>query len=77
MTETPAPYVPLPWPGLPDRAPEEMVARARAFYEAARLRRTCRFFAPDPVPREAIEYAIRAAGTAPSGSNHEFRGHSI
>ena len=76
MPDTPAPYTPLPWPGLPACAPEEMIARARAFYEAARTRRTCRFFAPDPVPREVIEYAIRAAGTAPSGANHqpEFRG---
>jgi hypothetical protein len=36
-----------------------------------RSRRTCRFFAPDPVSREAIEYAIRAARTAPSGANHQ------
>ena len=71
MTETHRPYVPVAWPGLPHYAPEQMVARARAFYEAARSRRTCRFFAPDPVPREAIEFAIRAAGTAPSGANHQ------
>ena len=71
MTDAPAPYEPIPWPGLPQYEPEEMVARARAFYEAARSRRSCRFFAPDPVPREVIEYAIRAAGTAPSGANHQ------
>lgn len=65
------PYRPLPWPGLPDYGPDEMVARSRAFYEAVRTRRTCRFFAPDPVPREAIEHAILAAGTAPSGANHQ------
>jgi iodotyrosine deiodinase len=68
MTE---PYRAVPWSGPPARTAEEMVARAKAFYEAARTRRTCRFFAPDPVPREAIEYAIRAAGTAPSGANHQ------
>ena len=66
-----AAYVPLPWPGLPRYPPEEMIERARAFYEAVRTRRTCRFFAPDPVPREAIEYAILAAGTAPSGANRQ------
>lgn len=65
------PYLPLPWSGLPDRAPDEMTARARAFYEQVRTRRTCRFFSAAPVPREAIEYAIRAAGTAPSGANHQ------
>ncbi|MGQ0591012.1 MAG: nitroreductase family protein, partial [Sphingosinicella sp.] len=67
---TPA-YHPLPWPGLPAYPPEEMVARTRAFHERVRMRRTCRFFAPDPVPREAIENAILAAGTAPSGANHQ------
>ena len=74
MTDTasaPAPYVPLPWPGLPHYPPEEMIARARAFYESVRTRRTCRFFASDPVPREVIEQAILAAGTAPSGANHQ------
>lgn len=66
-----ASYKPLPWPGLPLYSPEEMIARTRAFYERARTRRTCRFFAPDPVPREVIENAILAAGTAPSGANHQ------
>ena len=64
-------YNPLPWPGLPDYTPEEMIARSRAFYEAARTRRTCRFFSAAPVPREVIEYAVLAAGTAPSGANHQ------
>jgi nitroreductase len=65
------PYVPLPWPGLPDYGQEEMIARSRAFYAQARDRRTCRFFAEAPVPREVIENAILAAGTAPSGANHQ------
>ena len=64
MTDVPA-YRPLPWPGLPDYSDEERIVRARAFYERARSRRTCRFFSSDPVPREAIEYAVLAAGTAP------------
>ena len=68
MTE---PYTPLPWPGLPDYTPDEMIARSRAFYEAARQRRTCRFFSDAPVPREVIENAVLAAGTAPSGANHQ------
>ena len=70
MTE-PAPYRPLAWPGLPSYSPDEQVARARAFYDKVRTRRTCRFFADTPVPREAIEQAILAAGTAPSGANHQ------
>ncbi len=64
-------YRPLPWPGLPDHSPEEMIARSRAFYEQVRRRRTCRFFSPEPVPRAVIEYAVLAAGTAPSGANHQ------
>ncbi|HEY5721353.1 MAG TPA: nitroreductase family protein [Allosphingosinicella sp.] len=66
-----APYRPLPWPGLPDFSPEEMIERGRAFYEKVRKRRTCRFFSDDPVPRAVIEYAVLAAGTAPSGANHQ------
>lgn len=34
-------------------------------------RRSCRFFARDPVPRELIVNAVRAAGTAPSGANQQ------
>jgi nitroreductase len=49
--------------------PEEMVDRARAFYETIRRRRTVRDFSDKPVPREVIEYALMAAGTAPSGAN--------
>ena len=70
MPDTPA-YRPIPWTGLPELADEERIARARAFYDKVRTRRTCRFFAPDPVPREMIEAAILAAGTAPSGANHQ------
>lgn len=50
-------------------APAEALARARAFHDALRERRTVRSFAPDPVPREWIELAIRTAGTAPSGAH--------
>jgi nitroreductase len=49
----------------------ERVARAKAAFERLSTRRTCRAFADDPVPRAAIEWAIAAAGTAPSGANHQ------
>jgi iodotyrosine deiodinase len=45
--------------------------RARAFYEDMKRRRTTRHFSTDPVPRELIEYAIRTAGTAPSGAHQQ------
>ena len=48
---------------------EEMRRQAKAFYERIRRRRTVREFSDRPVPREIIEDALRAAGTAPSGAN--------
>lgn len=51
--------------------PDEMAARARAFYDDIRRRHTIRAFADRPVPRAIVEDCIRAAGTAPSGANHQ------
>lgn len=60
-----------PYPPLSDLTDEERVARAREAFERLATRRSCRAFAERPVPREVVEYAIRAAGTAPSGANHQ------
>jgi nitroreductase len=49
----------------------ERVAAAQDFYESIRTRRSCRFIGDTPVPHEAIEAAIAAAGTAPNGANHQ------
>ena len=59
------------FPPLPHYSDEERIARARAAFERLSTRRTCRAFADTPVPREVIKYAIRTAGTAPSGANHQ------
>ena len=48
---------------------EEMRKRLQAFYEDVNRRRTIRDFSDRPVPRDIIETALRAAGTAPSGAN--------
>ena len=64
-------YPKLPYPDLPELTDEQRIARARAAYEQLRTRRTCRFFSDRPVPREVIEAAVLAAGTAPSGANHQ------
>jgi len=61
----------IPYADLPDLSDEERIARARSFYEGIATRRTCRMFAATPVPREVIEAAILAAGSAPSGANHQ------
>ncbi|ASJ91215.1 nitroreductase family protein [Porphyrobacter sp. CACIAM 03H1] len=50
---------------------ENAVARARALAARLRERRTCRDFSDEPVPRAVIEAAIDAAGSAPSGANHQ------
>jgi iodotyrosine deiodinase len=65
--------------GKPDFVPyqperishEETERRAKEFYEEMDRRRSVRYFSDDPVPRSAIEYAIRTASTAPSGAHRQ------
>ncbi len=61
----------LPYNELAALSDEERIAAARAFREDIAERRTCRMFADAPVPRAVIEEAILAAGSAPSGANHQ------
>lgn len=49
----------------------ESLARGRNFYAEMSRRRTTRHFSTEPVPREAIELALRTAGTAPSGAHQQ------
>jgi len=65
---SPLPRIPLELERL---APEESARRAGELFELLRRRRSVRDFAPDPVPREWIELAIRAAGSAPSGAHRQ------
>jgi iodotyrosine deiodinase len=53
------------------RSAAESAERARAFHAELDRRRTTRHFSTEPVPREWIEYAIRTAGTAPSGAHQQ------
>ena len=46
-----------------------MRRRGQDFFESLNARRSVRFFADRPVPRDLIETAIRCAGTAPSGAH--------
>lgn len=48
---------------------EEMRRRVEDFYAEIDRRRTVREFSDRPVPRDIIEAALKAAGTAPSGAN--------
>lgn len=60
----------LPY-ALPDLTDAERIARAAALRQRLAERRTCRAFSAEPVPREVIEQALLAAGSAPSGANHQ------
>ncbi len=50
---------------------QEMLLRARGVLDVLSSRRTIRDFSGKPVPRNIIETCIMAAGTAPSGANHQ------
>ncbi|MCO5130119.1 MAG: nitroreductase family protein [Xanthobacteraceae bacterium] len=64
-------FIPVPLPDYVERPPGEMQARAEAFYDGIRRRHTVREFASRPVPRDLIATCLKAAGTAPSGANHQ------
>ena len=65
------PHETMPWIAYPAMRDDERTANALAFYDHIRMRRTCRQIGDTPVPRAIIESAILAAGTAPSGANHQ------
>ncbi|SFP14670.1 nitroreductase family protein [Qipengyuania nanhaisediminis] len=56
---------------LPAMDDAQRIERARSMRDRLKERRTCRYFSDAPVPREVIEAAIEAAGTAPNGANHQ------
>ncbi|CCN47388.1 putative Nitroreductase [Vibrio nigripulchritudo MADA3029] len=49
----------------------EMVDRAEQNYELVKRRHSIRQFSDRPVPKSIIENCILAAGSAPSGANHQ------
>ena len=66
-----SPETHLPLEGYRLLPETEMRQRALAFHETMRTRRSVRNFSVRPVPHGVIEACIRAAGTAPSGANHQ------
>jgi iodotyrosine deiodinase len=54
-----------------ERLPAEIAERAQDFFEIMRTRRSVREFSPASVPMQAIEFAVRTAGSAPSGANKQ------
>lgn len=61
----------MPLEGFVEYAPEDMSSRVAAFTENLRRRRTVRDYSDRPVDRAIVEQAILAAGSAPSGANHQ------
>jgi nitroreductase len=59
----------IPLAGHTEYPVEEMRQRLQDFYTEVSRRRTVREFSDRPVPRDIIETALQAAGTAPSGAN--------
>ncbi len=65
------PHDTIPYTSLPAYSDAERIERAEATQMMMASRRSCRMFSDTPVPRAVIEAAILAAGTAPSGANHQ------
>lgn len=73
MTDEPGPvkgYRPVPYHS-PRISDTDRLKASRTFTEVMARRRTIRHFSTDPVPRELIDNAIRAAAGAPSGANQQ------
>jgi len=62
-------YPTIPLTDFREYPVEEMRERLNDFYADVSRRRTVREFSDRPVPRDIIETALKAAGTAPSGAN--------
>ncbi|MBU1619850.1 MAG: nitroreductase family protein [Gammaproteobacteria bacterium] len=61
----------LPLTDFIEYPPEQMLARAQQHLAWIRRRHSIRKFSDKPVAQELIEHCILAAGSAPSGANHQ------
>jgi iodotyrosine deiodinase len=64
-------YQPLPLPDRVQLEPAESQAAAERFRDYMRKRHPVRDYSTRPVPEAVIRACIAAAGTAPSGANHQ------
>ncbi len=60
----------IPW-SLPQRDVDGQLARGGELLDEMNARRSCRYFADEPVDRRVIERAMAVAHTAPSGANRK------
>lgn len=70
-TEAPLHYTPLPLPDRVQLAPDAALEAAQSHLAYMRKSHSVRDFTTDPVPQAVIEACIAAAGSAPSGANHQ------
>ncbi|MBI1171696.1 nitroreductase family protein [bacterium] len=64
-------YVPIPLPDRVQMPPDEALAAAQAFLARMKTRHSVRQYSTEVVPEALITTCIAAAGTAPSGANHQ------
>lgn len=64
-------YTTLPLPDRHQMNDDQMRRAANDFAAFMAKRHTVRDFSDRPVARDVIEHCVRAAGTAPSGANHQ------
>lgn len=64
-------FDPIPLPHRQCLTNDESLTRAKSYYDFIRTRHTVRHFTNSPVERDVIEACLMAAGTAPSGANHQ------
>ncbi|MFT4768925.1 MAG: iodotyrosine deiodinase [Glaciecola sp.] len=64
-------YQAVPLPDVQSLSDQEARVRAQAYLDHMRKRHSVRNFTDTPVPIDIIQACVRAAGTAPSGANHQ------
>ena len=64
-------YQPLPLPDRVQLEPEASLAAVETFRDFMRKRHSVREYSTRPVPEAVVAACIAAAGTAPSGANHQ------
>ena len=61
----------VPLEGYVERTDQEMLARAHAFADELKRRRTVRHFSPRPVSLDLVKACVHAAASAPNGANRQ------
>lgn len=71
FTRTNVSFQPLDLPDRMNLTDAQMLEEAIGFYDRMKRRHSVRDFSTRPVERAVIDQCVRAAGSAPSGANHQ------